>query len=201
MDIGAKLGPVAFTAATTGRKVIAIEPIDSNAQTLCRTVTDFNYTNVHVVHNAVADDRWKVYFKTTSEDKNEPNASYVVDLRNRSKIDPNAPSAYTIKLDDILRVFKITKAAIKMDVNGFEGRALAAATKFFNTVQIPCILMEWKHVRSEKEFGGSYVFDVLSRNGYFPHDVITLNTLKVFRMNTWPDDVIWAKIDSYVVKP
>ena len=142
--------------------------------------------------------RQQVFFRKGG--KGQPADTYVVDGRNKSKIDPNAPSAFTIRLDDILRLHKITSAVLRLDVEGFEGRALVGANKFLNTVNIPCILTEWKHVHSLKEYGGNYVFDVLSSHGFFPHDVRTLRPLKVFRMHDWPADVLWAKLGSYPVR-
>ncbi|KAK7096226.1 uncharacterized protein [Littorina saxatilis] len=198
VDIGAGVGPAAFIAARLGRDVFAIEPIEDMVGAMCRTVTDLGYGKVHVIHNAVSDERNKVSFRRGN--KNLPTDSYVVDTRNKPKVDPNSPTAFAIRLDDILRLYKITNAAVRLNVASFEGRALAGANKFLNTVNIPCILMEWKHVHSLKDFGGSYVFEVLSNRGFFPHDVNTLRPLKVFRMHEWPAEVLWAKLGSYPVK-
>lgn len=60
VDVGAGVGPVAFTAGSLGRQVYAVEPIASRANAMCKTVTDFNYKNVHIIHNAVSDERVKV---------------------------------------------------------------------------------------------------------------------------------------------
>ena len=61
LDVGANLGTVALQAALQRRHVVALEPVLSNAQRLCRASLDFGlHPYLHVLLNAASDHEGEV---------------------------------------------------------------------------------------------------------------------------------------------
>ncbi|KAK3104038.1 hypothetical protein FSP39_023906 [Pinctada imbricata] len=150
IDVGSNLGIFSLYAAKLGRKALAIEALSINVQRICHSIMAGDFQNsVYVVHNAVSDNHEKV--KLGAEIYNvggtyvEQNASYVKELKHG-----RAKGTYgyvnTITMDDLLNLTVINdfkKVFIKIDIEGFEHRAINRSHKLFEKLEIVGILMEW----------------------------------------------------------
>ncbi|XP_076464220.1 uncharacterized protein LOC143296269 [Babylonia areolata] len=191
IDLGANVGLVTMQAALQGRQVVAVEPIPGNALRLCRSVLDSGHAHlVHVAQNAVSSQEGNVTLALTEPERN-PRTQYKV-------MEPAAQGrehtvVYSIHVDRLLDWLPFKKAALKIDVESYEGHALAGAELLFQKVDIPLVWMEWQHVKSLKDYGGPFIISFMQRHHLDPYNVMTAKALSTKDYLNWPFTVLWRK--------
>ena len=137
------MGQFLVAAAAMGRKVISVEPLDDNMRHFHGSVKLNGFTDkITLVTNAVANSHEKVYFKTYSSNKGWTS---MWEGKEACKVQQDCPYAWSIHMDDLLPVainHNITKAIIKIDIEGAEHLAFAEATALFAKIHIPFIYSE-----------------------------------------------------------
>ena len=144
LDLGANIGLQSLVVARTGRKVVAVEPKLETVKRLHKSVNLNNFTNkITLVKNAVSDKRRSL---TLYADGFNQGASSV---RYRPAGTIHQEQVETIVFDDLLEVLGYEKeVVIKMDIEGSEARALNQSQRFFSSLKVQAIFMEWQHLKT-----------------------------------------------------
>ena len=96
----------------------------------------------------------------------------------------------TITLDDLREVTTFEKAIVKIDVEGDEAKALLHASKLFQNVFVPFVLMEWSFMKKLMDGEADELVDLMYILGYQAHTVYRV-PLKNENFHSWPSDVVW----------
>ncbi|OWF56378.1 hypothetical protein KP79_PYT14394 [Mizuhopecten yessoensis] len=200
IDIGANIGVHTLAIAKMGRKVIAVEALDKNVQHLCASVAAGNLQrDVTIVHNAISDGHTRVKLGI---DKNNMGGTYVdVDSTLIKELkEGRAQGSYgevdTITMDDLidLPAFKdFSKVIVKMDIEGFEHKAVAKSDKFFKAVDVQGFVMEWEFHR--KMASGVDILKRMKDLKFEPFRVENPTArLSIESSDSWPYDVLWRPV-------
>ena len=89
---------------------------------------------------------------------------------------------------------------MKMDIQTYEHKAFAHATKLLNEVYIPYLFIEWeemkKHYVSESHMSTDKTMVVnmmymFNQRGYHPYDKMLQDRLDLNQWHLWPADMVW----------
>ena len=204
IDIGANLGLYSLIAAAMGRKVISVEPLQTNINRFHKSVKVNKFEDrITLITNAVSNKRSKVYLKTN---RINHGATRLVQT-NTTCDDVSCPSTWSVLMDDILPAVidrGINRAVMKIDIEGAEHLAFANATRLFSTIQIPLIFMETNYQKqfcgvrvpqTEDERLSNAMFAFLKQQGFtrvFTSDVNGRSLDPEACSDQWPFDVIWV---------
>ncbi|XP_060064704.1 uncharacterized protein LOC132545052 [Ylistrum balloti] len=197
IDIGANLGIYSLFAAKNGFKVISIEPLKINVQRMCSSLRAGHLTDkVTIVRGALSDVSQNV---SLGIDVNNVGGSFVLQDRNKNKVkDSKVGGQYSdivmsTTLDNILQLpgLNLTRAVIKMDVEGYEHKVVRGGTEFFDSVIIPTVLMEWAFHKGADS--GTEIIHFFETRNYTAYDPLTNIYLHSKSSNTWPPEIIWRK--------
>ena len=112
IDVGSNLGTVALQAAMQKRQVVALEPVYSNAQRLCRSALDFGLDPfLHVLLNAASASEGEV---TLAMDYFREMARFSVQGMPGKQPGYDPVTTYAILLDRLLEVLPFQQAALKV---------------------------------------------------------------------------------------
>ena len=214
IDIGSNIGFFSLIASRMGHKVVAVEPFIDNIILFQRSVKLNNLENrIVLVQNAISNERKSA---TLRKSKNNQGDTVVV-LGNRYS---ENDIIVTIVLDDLLEAITFKNALLKMDIQGYEHRAIVGGTRFLAKIRIPYIIMEW--VLQKKHFKTNYcvadgILEVpgmtlnnsetnetdiafmavnqLIQYGYSPFSMDG-KPLKMTPVASWPQDVVWVIKDA-----
>ena len=104
----------------------------------------------------------------------------------------------SIQLNDLLEVFHLKKAIIKMDVETHEYQVLKGADEFFMKVDVKVILMEWigKSLQEKK-----LIWEFMNSFKFVPyHSILKQKLSKNKLLRQILVDVIWIKYGYENVK-
>lgn len=198
IDIGANIGLYTNMAAQFGYRVLAVEPRPQNVLRIRKALHTRNLQNkVTIVQNAVSDIRSRMNLLTH---KTEQGRTIVVcdkDCKGSGSERCLTNKVETILMDDLLYATNITKAVMKIDIEGHEIKAFASSQYFFQKIDIPVILMEWdwrSRFQSRYNKDRDTVQDfmkMLMKRHYRPQDSRG-GLLKPDKWDTWPVDVYWV---------
>lgn len=133
LDLGSHLGGFALTAAAFGCEVIAVEASPRNAA-LLRISAEYNqFRHLHVVHAAVSDERSTLEFSP-----NGPWGHVATPATEEASV-----SVPAIRIDDLLaeRAWDSLQF-VKIDLEGFEVRALRGMPRLLDRPDAPLIFFE-----------------------------------------------------------
>lgn len=200
-DIGAQLGQYTLFAAKLGRKCIAVEPFYDSYIRLHKSVQLENLQdNVILLTNGLSDKRGEmkklldvpsnVGGQTLLNDPSDYSAK-----KNESDIKNNPYIIETILMDDIIQVLPkdFKDCVMKIDIEGYEGKAFLQASKLFSRVNVLAVFMEWagkvnnQFIKEEEtvelvKFFQSRNYEVKSPRG--------LSVLSYDDWRSWPGDII-----------
>lgn len=156
------------------------------------------------MHAAVTDERRLV--DLAFPDGNQ-GGTYVLDtdrpVRGRGE---DVPAAYadrvtwvrSVLLDDLTELLadEVGAVLLKMDVEGYEARALRHADRLFNRVRVPFVLMEWAIMKQRPADHVEPMLGWLESRGYQVFDIRTLRRLPMFDWERWPDDVCFKHVQA-----
>ena len=195
LDLGCNLGVYTIVAAKLGINVIAVEPIKQNLRLLTKALSLGSIRNkVTMLWNAVSNIHEHV---TLNDIVGNVGGSYVESAVG-SKSDQE-PTVRTILLDDLIPFFQDSSVFVKMDIETFEWKALQGGEKFFKTVDVAYVLMEWSYHREHGD--GPEIIDFMYKRGYYPHINANFNTqLDKGNSASWPDNVLWIKYSNIILE-
>ncbi|KAK7490465.1 hypothetical protein BaRGS_00018251 [Batillaria attramentaria] len=114
------------------------------------------------------------------------------------KLSQNTTAAKTMRpvwavcLDDLVPHVRTRRVFLKLDIEGWEARALSCASTFFQEVDVRYVMMEWLFHRKSRD--GISIINFLTRNGFLPYDDVKKGTLlRPENYYSWPDNVLWGK--------
>ena len=197
IDIGANIGLYTNMAAELGYNVLAVEPRSDNVLRIRKALNMRDLQNkVTIVQNAVSDIRSRMNLLTH---KSEQGRTIVVcdkDCSGSVSESCLETKVDTILMDDLLYARNISKAVMKIDVEGHEIKAFSSSQLFFQKVKIPVILMEWdwrqrfqSRYNKDREVVQNFMKLLMIRK-YRPYDSQG-NTLRLDKWDSWPVDVHW----------
>ena len=195
LDLGCNLGVYTILAAKLGIDVIAVDPSKQNLRLLTKALSLGGLrSKVTMLWNAVSNKHEKV---TLTDIVGNVGGAFVETVEaNQTN---NANFVQTITLDDLIPFFKDNSVFVKMDVETYEWKALQGGDKFFSTIDVAYVLMEWSY---HKEHGdGQEIVDFMYKRGLYPHINANYNTqLDKDEFETWPDNVLWIKYSNILVE-
>ena len=200
LDLGSNLGTYALSAATLGRRVVAVEAFPSTQNLLCKSILANNFSNsIHLINNAISDSKKEMSFTFNSRsgkmNKNNFGSIEVKPSDTKSTFE----TVQTVKLDDLLDIFNFSNILMKIDVENHEAEALKGAYKFFKEVDVKIAFIEWDR-KTEKE--AIFIIDFMKEFNLFPHDLRTLSLLNATSLVNKKKNILntlWIK-SGYSVK-
>lgn len=143
LDAGANIGLFTILVYDRVKEVVAIEPEPNNFEMLKLNIIKNNCKNVILVNKAISDKKGYVSFSHTG---------------GTARADDSGLEIETGSLDEILLNLKVNPTIIKMDIEGFEGKALKNFTGFNSVKEI---IMEVHSKELQKE-----VVQILTNNNF-----------------------------------
>ncbi|XP_061198227.1 uncharacterized protein LOC133206293 [Saccostrea echinata] len=197
IDIGANIGVYTLSVAKAGRKVLAVEALDRNIQHICASAMKGNlHKNIILVHNAISNEHAIV---NLGVERNNMGGTFVdvdADYIKKLKLG-RAKGIYgkvnTITMDDLLDLPEIKyfqNVILKMDIEGFEAKALEKSSKFFSNINVVAFIMEWEFHRGQKT--ANKIIEYMTSRKFKPHSVnLSVIPLDVAKNASWGFDVLW----------
>ena len=188
-------------------QVLAVEPMPPHASHIHASVVINNFNSkVTVLHNAMADCRGKVIMRL-SQNTNQGAARINGDIADKG--DPITTDS--IMLSDIIPYVNFTRAYMKIDIEGFEHRALVRLPDLLRKVEIPIIQMEWRLLQR------NYQLDKLSEDlilteqfvhqlGFLGYEPYHRNGHKLdinLRVKWTADTILWmnkTSVETYFIQ-
>lgn len=197
IDIGANIGVYTLSAAKMGRRVLAVEALDRNVRHICASVAAGGLQNrVTLVHNAISNSNGVV---NLGVDKNNMGGTFVdVDSKHIKKLklgraNGTYGTVHTIKMDDLLKVPGIENfqnVVVKMDIEGFEAKAVEGASSFFDKLTIHGFIMEWEFHRGQAT--AKTILKFMKDRNFLPHSLSSgKQPLSEDKSASWGYDVLW----------
>lgn len=199
VDIGANIGVYTLSAVKMGRKVLAVEALDRNFRRICASTMGLR--NVTLVYNAISNVSGKIV--NLGIDKNNMGGTYVEDEEYSNHVkklkEGRAQGTYgavhTIKMDDLVKLpnFReyFSNVVIKMDIEGFEARAVEGASLFFESVNVVGVIMEWEYHKGQKKTTDT-IIRFMNMHNFVPHELSTeKKSLVNVNPSMWGADVLW----------
>ena len=158
VDLGANIGTFTLPAARIAH-VVAVEPYSKSMARLLKSVKLGGVErNVSLVFNAISNERstFKLGFYTGNVGGTYLKASDATDCGQGSCTE-------TILLDDLLPLMRGRRAIMKVDVEAHQHRVFTnkTASKFFEVIDVPFILMEWNQLCKSTQDVGSEIRDLI----------------------------------------
>ncbi|XP_076081479.1 uncharacterized protein LOC143052357 isoform X1 [Mytilus galloprovincialis] len=200
IDLGANLGVFSLAVAKYGRRVLAVEPLSINLHRFCASITANGFESlITVATNALSDKRENVTF---GKDKGNVGGTFVLNDKNMNKFSGSPvigkydDVVLSAMMDDILDVpgFNFKKVIMKIDVEGYEHHVLRAADKFFRTVDVQAVLMEWMWQKDGSS--AQEIIQFFTRYNYEPFSPGSNLVLDTQYPGSWPVDVLWRRKKS-----
>ncbi|KAL3868728.1 hypothetical protein ACJMK2_041498 [Sinanodonta woodiana] len=188
-DLGCNIGVYTLYVAKLGGHVVAVDAVWTSLSLLHTSVKLGHFQKrVTIIWNAVSD----VYENVTVEiPPSNVGGAHLVSKKSTDSSD-FTNLVETVTLNDFMDFFKTKKVFMKMDIEGYELRALRGGQDFFESVDVRYILMEWVHHRYNDN--GNKIIHILLPYGFLPYTNINQHImLNIDRSNTWPENVFWIK--------
>lgn len=200
IDVGANLGVFSLNVAKLGRRVLAVEALNKNVQHACLSIRDGGLqNNIKILHNALSD-RSGMVVNLGVDVKNMGGTFVDFESDNIKKtkrqygliIGGTYGSVLTITLDNILELEEIKdfkNVIMKIDIEGYEYKALLGAEKFFDSVNVKAVLMEW--VFHKQKSSGNGIAEFMRKRMYKPYSEDGVKQLDILKPETWGDYNVW----------
>ncbi|KAJ8303199.1 hypothetical protein KUTeg_019595 [Tegillarca granosa] len=202
IDIGANLGVFTLNVAKFGRKVLAVEALNKNVQHLCLSVRDGKLqNNIKIIHNALSDKSGVTV--NLGVDVNNMGGTFVDDEAENTKkvkqywhleIGGTYGSVNTFTLDNLLDLEEMKdfkNVIIKIDIEGFEYKALIGGQKFFDSINIKAVFMEW--VFHKGTSSGKKIIDFMIKRNFIPYLENGAKELDPSKSEAWDWNVLWLR--------
>ena len=200
IDIGANIGAYTLPIAAMGHRVVAVEPNLESVRRLHKAITLGNLSDrVTVLVNAISNQRLPT--KLLRPDNNQAGIKPETSMIDATYNFDTNDFAKSIYLDDLLPFCNFSVAIMKIDIVGFEHRAMRRAELLFDNIYIPYVQMEWHEVSkaglsddTEEDFAlFMHMLHFFMRRRYVPHTPVLGTKLSIQDWINWPPDVVWIK--------
>ncbi|XP_074646751.1 uncharacterized protein LOC141902770 [Tubulanus polymorphus] len=144
IDIGANIGVYSLTALKHNRRVVAVDANPNNAKHVRHSVKLGEFENmITLVINAISDSYGYMKVKLDGIISREKNigGAHVYEANKSDEL-----AVKSIYMDDLLEVINFNRAVMKIDVEASEDKALSHSAKYFSTIDIPYVFMEWQYI-------------------------------------------------------
>ncbi|KAK3576467.1 hypothetical protein CHS0354_028515 [Potamilus streckersoni] len=139
IDVGANIGYFSLLARAMGRTVIAIEPTDANFLRLQEGVVRNKFSdNILMLKYAISDERTTVVMG--EDEHNQGGIAVAREISGPANI---SMSVEAITLDDLVNLILTKEIIIKMDIEGYECKALYSSMELLEKFKVRYIFMEW----------------------------------------------------------
>jgi FkbM family methyltransferase len=202
LDIGSNIGVFTLNVASIRngkRKILAVDANEKNCQMLAKSLAMNEWRDqVIIINNALDIDKRE---SRLIIDTNNVGGAYIngTNGSGRNYVNPHIMSIHSIFFDDLLQFIDFKTAAMKLDIEFSENRALKNAKRFFEKLLIPAIYLEWyaPPLRRTKEQYEELLEFFYSRN-YEPFSSLRSDRILLRRpnYNDWPHDIVWL-LKSY----
>ena len=199
IDLGANLGLYTLSAAhTTLNQIIAVEPNMPTMARLSKSALLGNITDrVTLVWNAVSNNHTTLALHVDPSNRGDTIVQNVDIPCTFGKFCRGAGSIKTITLDDLLPLLRTNRTLIKADVQSHEINVFAeGAIRFFESIHVPIILMEWEYPRRYTSMSAQQRSDVTKwlETFFYTRNYIAYNAVTDIPLNNswplWPHDII-----------
>ncbi|PVD26840.1 hypothetical protein C0Q70_11987 [Pomacea canaliculata] len=189
VDLGSNIGVFTLTAAMAGYEVLAVDALRETLQLMVTSLHLAGVTSrVTVLNNAISDVREVVSMEIDRSNMGGSKVKQDSWVNQNSSDDDNVNS---INMNDLIPYVRSRRAVVKMDIEGFEERALWSASEFFEKIDVYSVLMEWSFHRGDS---GPPIIRFMSRRGMLPYsDTNKSEALDPVSYKTWPDDVVFIR--------
>ncbi|BFZ03551.1 hypothetical protein BsWGS_06590 [Bradybaena similaris] len=207
IDVGANIGYYSFLSSAMGHKVIAIEPQEENVKRFVAGASANHWNdNIILLVNALADSHKNVSLSTNIDNQG---GIRVIDTceqtgwlfaHRKAQTNTTGCNVPTLTFDDLLYIVDARTAIIKIDIEGYECRALATASRFFAAINVPYVFMEWRQMRERQHMADSAcrteqirtLSNFFSDRGYVPHEIRSGIQLNPYSAVNWiVGDIYW----------
>ena len=190
LDVGCNIGTYALSMAHAGIKVIAIDPVIENLNLLSGSVNLGNLQeNVFLIWNAVSNKRTLINIKIPARNVG---ATRIKETDLSQSTNSDHYLVRTIKLDDLIPLYRRKRVAIKMDIEESEFDALVGGQRFLDEIDVVVIQIEWYYYRPGKH--GIELIELLTSRQLNPYgDLNREKPLKSLNVSTWPINVYFIK--------
>jgi len=170
IDCGSNVGMVSTVVAAAGRKVVAIDPLVQHLSYLRKGLSMLgNENNVRLLNNAVGNEPGLLYPHAIDKNNKAGTQMHTEEHLRNMNWQPDGPPVKVVTLMEVLSTVKTPTVILKVDVEGFECRAVTKdVLEGKSGHKIPFISMEWMHVRLVPEY--VECVDILLNAGYVPYN-------------------------------
>ena len=203
IDVGCNIGVYTLTMAKMGRQVLCIDALYLNVEHVCSSVVQNNFQNsITIVMNALSNSKGSVQLGVDSKNYGgtfvDEDAGEIKRRKGGTVTGDHYTSITSVIMDDLLQlpvIQNFKKPFIKMDIEGFEWKALERAELLFKALDVQGVFMEWIfHTGKES---GVKITDFMIRHNLYPHAQLTPTTYKpldVSQRGKWNFmDILWLK--------
>ncbi|XP_071107293.1 uncharacterized protein [Haliotis cracherodii] len=164
VDIGGNIGTFSLAAAKLGHRVISVEPYAMNTKRLCRGVVKGGFAGqMFVIHNAMSELRETLSFKL------HPNDIAMTRVEKVTNSTSNTDTVTSIQMNDLLELFDMKSAVIKLDCEDHEVEVMKGAEIFFQKVDVRMVLIEWDKLIVNQ--GTLYIIEMMKRFNFKPYNL------------------------------
>ncbi|XP_067670918.1 uncharacterized protein [Haliotis asinina] len=172
LDVGANIGYYSFLAAKMGHMVVAIEPAEENVWRFHKGAQLGRLTDViYLLQNAMSDRHQNITLITNKDNQGGIRVSEGTG---------QGETTATVTMDDLLYLMRPAEVIIKIDIEGYECKAMAKSAQLFQHVHVPYIFMEWQQMFKHRmsnvacpPYAMQQLTDMLTQRGYMAHEVRT----------------------------
>ena len=190
IDVGCNIGVFTIIGAKLGRKVIAVDAFKPNLERVAMSL-DFIKTPVDVtlVWNALSNKSAYVHIQEAEHNI----GGNFIRTENSSPQSKSIGDALAVTMDDLVSLIDTTVSYfMKMDIEGFEERAMSKAVEFFKHVDVRIILMEWLLVKMDDR--SERLARTMTNLSYSPREDGNIDrVLSLDNVRQWPNDIVWVR--------
>ncbi|KAK3582664.1 hypothetical protein CHS0354_031076 [Potamilus streckersoni] len=149
IDLGAFIGYFTFLAGALGHDVVAVEPFNSSFKKLKHglALNDFPGT-IKLLHRALSNKPSLIRMgKNQKFNLGNMQVHIEEDIDARKNVHNN-DMVEAITMNDLRKYIHSKQAIVKMDIEGYECKALETSSLLFQELFIPYIFMEWFIIRT-----------------------------------------------------
>jgi FkbM family methyltransferase len=193
VDIGANIGSHALYAGAMGRKVLAVEPFPRHIHTVSQSVALNGFSKRFTLINNAISNKYSTY--TLEHMRVENMGAFRIKEIPKSSVTAEQKNTtfQSILLDDLVDCVKGETVLLKMDLEGYEDKALEHAGKFLKEVDVPYIILEWTFplvVYTKDTARVEHFLDLIYSYNYKPVKMMTYTPLSRKNWKKWSNDIL-----------
>lgn len=203
IDAGSNIGMYTLMVAAMGREVLAVDMMSDNLAYIRRSLELENREHlVTLAYNAVSDNHKTVYpvqFDNNSDPLQNPGSLRATGVEELllTKKKPLGPGVQSVTLPDIFNTISAETVILKMDIQGYECKALMTPGVFAPSHFIPYIFMEWSLISNSQHEASlcsnrEALIDLLKYQGYIPMKLSPLGLVPDSCLNHGIADMLWV---------